>query len=83
MGNGIKVPSESELKNIPLVRRSIVAAKSIKAGESLTGNKVAIKRPADGIAPKFLHQVLGRRILRDLSEDEPINWNDLGEILEK
>ena len=77
LGNGIKVPSESELKNIPLVRRSIVAAKAIKAGESLTGDKAAIKRPADGIAPKFLHQVLGRRVLRDISEDEPITWNDL------
>jgi N-acetylneuraminate synthase len=82
LGNGIKVPSKSELKNIPLVRRSLVAAKSIKAGESLTGDKVAIKRPANGIEPKQLINALGRRVLRDLSEDEPITWNDLGEIIE-
>ena len=83
LGNGIKVPSESEIKNIPLVRRSLVAAKPIKAGESLTGDKVAIKRPASGIEPKQLINALGRRVLRDLSEDEPITWNDLGEIIEK
>lgn len=82
LGNGIKVPSKSELKNIPLVRRSLVAAKPIKAGESLTGEKIAIKRPTNGIEPKQLVNVLGRRVLKNLAEDEPITWNDLGEIIE-
>ncbi|MBQ2593659.1 MAG: N-acetylneuraminate synthase [Candidatus Riflebacteria bacterium] len=83
LGNGIKIPSKSELKNIPLVRRSLVAAKPIKAGEILTGDKIAIKRPANGIEPKQLINALGRRVLKDLSEDEPITWKDLGEIIEK
>jgi N-acetylneuraminate synthase len=83
LGNGIKIPSKSELKNIPLVRRSLVAAKPIKAGEILTGDKIAIKRPAKGIEPKQLINALGRPVLKDLSEDEPITWNDLGEIIEK
>lgn len=83
LGNGIKIPSKSELKNIPLVRRSLVAAKPIKAGEILTGDKIAIKRPANGIEPKQLINALGRRVLKDLFEDEPITWKDLGEIIEK
>ena len=83
LGNGIKIPSKSELKNIPLVRRSLVAAKPIKAGEILTGDKIAIKRPAKGIEPKQLINAVGRPVLKDLSEDEPITWKDLGEIIEK
>ncbi len=81
LGNGIKSPSNSELKNIPMVRRSLVAAISIKEGEILTGEKVAIKRPAKGIEPKFLLNALGRRVIKKLDEDEPITWQHLGEII--
>lgn len=77
LGSGIKEPTQSELKNIPLVRRSLVAEKPIKKGEPLTGENVAIKRPANGIEPKFLHRVFGKKVLKDFSPDEPITWNDL------
>ena len=77
MGSGIKQPTRSEIKNIKLVRRSIVAAKQLEKGETLTGDKIALKRPATGIEPKYLVQILGRKVCRDFAEDEPINWEDL------
>ena len=77
LGTGIKEPAQSELKNIPLVRRGLVASKSLKKGDIITGENIAFKRPAKGIEPKNLMQVFGKKLLRDLSEDEPITWEDL------
>ena len=77
LGTGIKEPSHSEMKNIPLVRRGLVASKSLKKGDIITGENIAFKRPAKGIEPKNLMQVFGKKVLRDLAEDEPITWEDL------
>jgi sialic acid synthase SpsE len=38
---------------------------------------IAIKRPAEGIPPGDLDQAIGRRLNRDLADDEPITWNSL------
>ena len=81
LGTGIKEPSQSEMKNIPLVRRGIVASKALKKGEILTGDKIAIKRPARGIEPKYLMQIFEKRLIRDLNEDEPITWNDIENVI--
>ncbi len=80
MGNGIKCPTRSEAGNMPLVRRGLVAARDLRAGETLTGSKVAIKRPAAGITPELLPQAINRRITRDIAADEPLTWSDLGEV---
>lgn len=72
LGNGDKTPSPSEKKNITVARKSIVAAKSIKAGEILTVENVTVKRPGTGISPMKWNKVLGRRAVRDFEEDELI-----------
>jgi sialic acid synthase SpsE len=58
-------------------RRSLVLASSVKAGSRLTDADVLCKRPAFGISPIYFDQVVGRRTLRDLSEDHVLQWNDL------
>lgn len=72
MGDGIKVPSESEKANIDIVRKSIIAADRIKAGDILTEKNLTTKRPGTGISPMKWNEVLGTKAVRDFDEDELI-----------
>ena len=72
LGDGIKRPSPSEMKNIHVARKSIVAANPIKAGESFTNKNLTVKRPGTGISPMRLDEVIGRLALRNFEADELI-----------
>jgi len=72
LGDGIKRPSPSELKNKPIARKSIVAACPIKAGEAFSEENLMAKRPGTGISPMRWDEVIGRTASRDFSEDELI-----------
>jgi len=72
LGNGIKKPSKSELKNIPVVRKSIVAASDIKKGEVFTEKNIAVKRPGTGISPMRWDDVIGSISQKDYKEDDLI-----------
>lgn len=72
MGDGIKQPSESEKKNIEIVRKSIVAARPIQAGETFTEDNLTTKRPGSGISPMRWNEVTGRTAVRDFAKDELI-----------
>lgn len=70
MGNGIKKPSKSELPNIYIARKSIVAKTKINKGETLTKKNLAVKRPAGGINPMKWDKVVGTKAKKDYNEDE-------------
>lgn len=72
LGSGEKVPSPSEIKNMAIARKSIVAAEDIKKGEVFTERNLTIKRPGNGISPMRLHEVIGKTAGRDYKEDELI-----------
>jgi N,N'-diacetyllegionaminate synthase len=72
LGDGIKRPSPSEFKNMPLVRKSIVAAEWIKSGALFTEKNIAIKRPGTGISPMEWDRVIGKPAKRDFYKDEAI-----------
>lgn len=72
LGDGIKRPSCSEMKNQPIARKSIVAARPISAGETLSEENLMTKRPGTGISPMRWDEVVGRRALRNFNEDELI-----------
>lgn len=72
LGNGIKKPSASEIKNRHIIRKSIVAAKDIKKGEMLSEETLAVKRPGNGISPSEWDRIIGRRAIRDFKKDELI-----------
>ena len=72
LGDGIKRPSASESKNIPIARRSLVAARTIRAGEIFDETNLAAKRPGTGISPMRWDEVVGRRASRDFFPDELI-----------
>lgn len=72
LGDGIKRPSPSELKNKPIARKSLVAVRDIKAGELFSPDNLTAKRPGTGISPMKWDEVIGRTAARDFSEDELI-----------
>lgn len=71
-GDGIKTPSESEMKNIEIARKSIVASTSISKGEIFTEENLTIKRPGTGISPMKWDEVMGKVATRDYSTDDLI-----------
>lgn len=73
LGNGVKQPSPSEIKNMSVVRKSIVAKQAIKKGEIFTTENLTIKRPGTGINPMNWEVVLGQIAQRDYHEDELID----------
>jgi len=72
LGDGIKRASLSEIKNRPIVRRSIVAIRNIKKNEVFTEENVTAKRPGTGISPMCWDSVIGTIAKRDFLEDELI-----------
>jgi sialic acid synthase SpsE len=42
----------------------------------MTSENIAIKSPGDGIPVKYLHLILGKRIIRNVEDDYPIDWRD-------
>jgi len=72
LGDGIKKPTPSELKNKPIARKSIVAARNIQAGEVFTEENLAVKRPGVGISPMRWDEVIGKRAKRNYKIDEII-----------
>jgi N-acetylneuraminate synthase len=77
LGTGIKAPAPCELPNLPIARKSVVAARSLPAGHQLAAGDLDIKRPGNGIAPKLLPVLLGRTLRASVAKDEIINWNHL------
>ena len=73
MGNGVKEPSESEKRNIPIARKSIVASKVIEKGEIFTSDNITVKRPGEGISPMKWNEILGSISSKNYKIDEPIS----------
>jgi N-acetylneuraminate synthase len=72
LGDGVKRPTPSELRNRSVARRSIVARRPIAAGEPFSGDNLTAKRPGTGISPMRWHEVIGRPAPRDFAPDEAI-----------
>jgi N-acetylneuraminate synthase len=72
LGVAQKRPSPSELKNLAVARKSLVAACEIRAGERYSAQNLSAKRPGNGISPMRFWDVIGRPATRDFAEDEPI-----------
>lgn len=74
IGTGNKKPSESEKKNMEVVRKSIVAKCEIAKGEIFSEENLAVKRPGIGISPMKWFEIIGKRAERDFKADEIISF---------
>lgn len=71
-GDGIKRPSPSEVANISVARKSLVASRTIHKGELFTEKNLTVKRPGTGISPLLWDQYIGTAATRNYQPDELI-----------
>tara|TARA_Y100000590_G_scaffold418948_1_gene520268 strand:- start:2078 stop:2926 length:849 start_codon:yes stop_codon:yes gene_type:complete len=69
----ISTPAEQAMKDVG--RRSLCAATPINAGELVTEEKIAVKRPGTGIPTELMDVVIGATAIRDIEDDEPLSWD--------
>lgn len=72
LGFGRKYPTPSELKNMDVARKSLVAARTIRAGELLTADNLTVKRPGNGLSPMKYWENIGKTAQHAIEEDELI-----------
>lgn len=70
LGDGIKKPSASELKNRPVARKSIVASRNIAEGEIFDEKNITVKRPGTGVSPMRWDEVLGKVATHSYAVDD-------------
>lgn len=73
LGKKEKSPNQSEAESmLQLVRKSIVAARDLKAGQVITEDDIEAKRPGNGVSPTQFEKFLGKKLLVDVSSDEQL-----------
>jgi len=72
LGDGVKQPAASELKNLSVARQSLVAKTEIKASDFFTEGNLGTKRPGDGVSPMEYWDFLDRKAMNDYHQDEKV-----------
>lgn len=75
-GDGEKKPSQSEIPNIIIARKSIHFSKHLKAGDIISKSDLVMKRPGSGISPMEYEKMLGKVLKKDATEDQIVSWED-------
>ena len=76
-GDGVKKPSESEIKNISIARKSIHLKKDINKNDFLSENDLIPLRPGDGISPMEWDNVIGKKAKNNLKAYHKLNPEDI------
>lgn len=76
-GDGFKNPSESEIKNKLIARKSIHLATHLKSGSIITEKNLIPLRPGDGICPMNWSKIIGKKINKDLNKYDKLTKEDL------
>lgn len=76
-GSGVKEPSQSELKNKTIARKSLHLKRNIKKGEKISSEMLIALRPGDGINPMEMDKVIGKIANKDIEAGQKINFLDL------
>lgn len=74
LGNGIKKPNKSEKEIEKVVKKKLIATRDIKSGETISEKDIAIKRSNIGLSPDFLEVIIGKKIIKNIKEDEGFTW---------
>lgn len=77
LGDGKKRIMPEEKSTKPRMQKSLTATRDIRAGEVITEEDILIRRPATGILPKRLQEVIGKTAARNIRADRPIKESDI------
>ncbi|MEZ2147560.1 N-acetylneuraminate synthase [Bradyrhizobium sp. DN5] len=72
IGDGVKAPKESEIRNVPVARKSLVAARALRVGETIGPADITAKRPGAGRPPIDYWSLIGTAAPRALEPDDPL-----------
>jgi N-acetylneuraminate synthase len=72
LGDGVKAPRDSEVQNIPVARKSLVAARPFKAGETIGPGEITAKRPGSGRAPIEYWSLIGTKTARPYDTEDQV-----------
>jgi pseudaminic acid synthase len=56
-------------------RRSLFVVADMKAGDTFTAANLRCIRPGYGLSPRFLDEVMGRKVSRDVPRGTPLSWD--------
>jgi N-acetylneuraminate synthase/N,N'-diacetyllegionaminate synthase len=76
-GNGIKTPSESEINNISIARKSIHITKDLPSGHIITESDLIALRPGDGISPMVWETIIGKKLTVNKLKFDKLNFLDI------
>ncbi len=77
LGSSKLVPTETEKKQLIIMRRSITAACRIKKGDVFNDSNLILLRPGIGIGAEHWDGIIGRKARHDIKENAQISWEDI------
>jgi N-acetylneuraminate synthase len=77
LGDGKKVVSQGEMINRENLAKSLISSRPLKRGQILTREDIDIKSPGQGLSPRFLEQLIGTKLDRDMGAEEFFFKTDL------
>ncbi len=77
LGDGLKQPRESELEIRTYARRSLVFRRAMKAGDVISEDDLVLKRPGFGLSADRINDVVGKRLVRNVSVDDLVEIDGL------
>ena len=75
MGDGVKLPVSQELETRIAARKSLVAGHDMMAGHIIEEKDISVKRPGSGIAPKYIKEIIGKKLVKKVMKDELLDWS--------
>lgn len=76
-GDGEKKPTETELSTREVARKSLVWSKDMKIGDIVQQEDLCCKRPGTGVQPENRELFIGKRIIKNCTEDTLVSWYDI------
>ena len=77
MGDGIRKFSENELEIKKVARKSIVLNCDLSKESLIERSMLSIKRPGTGIEPKYINDIVGKKVKCDLNSETVLQWDYL------
>ena len=76
-GSGCKNPTESEIKNKSVSRKSLFLKKDVKKGELFSEDLIKTLRPGTGLSPMLIPNLLNKKFKKNLKENNKLKLSDL------
>lgn len=77
LGSNTKNYLKSEIISRKNARRSLVLTKNLFKGHKIKKIDLISKRPANGISPKFIYRIIGKKLKYNLKSDDILKWKHI------